>query len=214
MHTSSKRHSPWKVVVPIQYFDSLSFWRVVIVWGFLTALLKDTLRVQTPTLSTRETKPWRKMLESALLYLCWRSWKYAGQRRKLVFSTTPSRQKASLSVCFVILSTIDFGLRGAEDRSRHHHKTNVFFSEHESVFFCTSFYLHFLLHCVFRIGMNVAQKWGEKATQWDSPIKIILLSPPKTLHIPLPYETTESGWSTKKDLWWFQFAHWWTRCKF
>ena len=138
------------------------------------------------------------MLESALLYLWWRTWKYTGQRRKLVFSTTPSRQKASLSVCFVILSTIDFGLGGAEDRSRHHHKTNVFFSEHESVFFCTSFYLHFLLHCVFRIGMNVAQKWGEKATQWDSPIKIILLSPPKTLGMPLPYETTESSWSTRE----------------
>ena len=39
--------------------------------------------------------------------------------------------------------------------------------------------------------MNVAQKWEEKATQWDGPIKIILLSPPKIPALPLPYETTK-----------------------
>ena len=52
--------------------------------------------------------------------------------------------------------------------------------------------------------MNVAQNRGEKATQWDSPIKIILLSPPKTLAMPPPYETTESSVFTRKG---FQFLH-------
>ena len=105
------------------------FWLIDAFDGCLSFQFSDnfTKGYTKGTLCKGKTKPWRAMLESTLLYLWWRTWKYTGQRRKLVFSTTLSRQKASPSVCFVILSTIDFGLGGAEDRSRHHRKTNVFF---------------------------------------------------------------------------------------
>ena len=127
-------------------------------------------------------------------------WGFVELSRKLVFSTSLwvwvwAKGKSTCLLCDFVNNT--FWPRGSEGK-KSSPQDRCLFQNLKMFIFQHNFDFHILLHCVFRIGMNVAQKWGEKAAQWDSPIKIILLSPPKTLGMPLPYETTESSLSTRK----------------
>ena len=113
--------------------------------------------------------------------------------KKLVFSTSLwvwvwAKGKSTCLLCDFVNNT--FWPRGSEGK-KSSPQDRCPFQNLKMFIFQHNLDFHILLHCVFRIGMNVAQKWEEKATQWDGPIKIILLSPPKIPALPLPYETTK-----------------------
>ena len=120
-------------------------------------------------------------------------WGFVELSRKLVFSTSLwvwvwAKGKSTCLLCDFVNNT--FWPRGSEGK-KSSPQDRCLFQNLKMFIFQHHFDFHILLHCVFRIGMNVAQKWEEKATQWDGPIKIILLSPPKIPALPLPYETTK-----------------------